>query len=64
MGARASRRREGWGWWPSRGRGIEGAAPTPFLAVMAGRELRSSIAGGVGGGGAMVRWVWTPSLRP
>jgi hypothetical protein len=48
-GVRASWRREGGGGRPSPGRGIDGAAPTPFLAGMVengGRGLRSSIAGG------------------
>lgn len=42
--ARASRRREGlgWGWRPSRGGWIEGAASTPFLAGMAENGVRAS----------------------
>jgi hypothetical protein len=49
-GARS--RREGWGWQPSRGRGIEGAAQTPFLTGMAenGGCGHRGVARGGGGG--------------
>jgi hypothetical protein len=53
--ARASRRREGlgWGWRPSRGGWIEGAASTHSWQgwQRMGCGHRSSIAGGVGGRG-------------
>jgi hypothetical protein len=56
MGARASRRREGWGWWPSQGWGHRRGDTESFPSGNGGAGLgRVASWMGVGGGGATVR---------